>query len=1099
MKTGLRVLASLALALCGLLQTTTNIVHATGGGPSDQYTTAVELDAPAWYWPMQETTGSTAGEAGCLNGVVGGRPNTGIPCSPTNNGYTGAYPLTIGANITLSGPSLNYTGRTSMQFPGTGTTSASYLFRGASNPQGVSGQDISIEAWVSTTSSGTNTYFDNYNCSAAYARLQIDSGHPKLIWRDHGGSSTGTHTSSKTVNDGNGHYVIWVHSSSSNQWTLYVDGLSSPETFSATFGGNLVENASLFVIGAQYMQGACSTTASNNFNGYVSDVAWYGNALTTTQISNHYSAAIPPTPTPTPTNTPTSTPTPTPTPTNTPTSTPTNTPTPTITPTATPTPTITPTPIPATITASCNNPFPTDSIAQSIISNQPSFYWPLAECSGNTTMHDYGCVGFAISATPQFQCTVYNNDGNGFGGGIYSYNMTKGGSVQSGVPIAPLNSSGRTVASFPGVGTTSSVIVGRAPGNDGAISFGYDMTITAWVATTSNGTQVVFTNYGCVVGFVSLRISGGFPQIAYRDTNGVPANGATATSAKAINDGQPHYIAAVHSHTFDTWTIYVDNDNNPESFSAPTNATFASNGDMMTIGGMVLCDSTIDFPFNGRIGDVAIYNTALTSSQISGQPGASGIGTFVISGSACVVANNPTTQAQPDCTNAQAPHPLVGSLIIASSSNNSNIGTGITNSSGDYTFNANVQFGTTITVQIAQYGPNASAGSGWYPLGGSYLVQIPPVGPLQNLSLDFQYVVPQAPNSTWWHISGGSFGSTGYQVPCLNRIGLPCNPGGTGGGGAFGTVAVALMVPMFGPIGVTGGVVDKPFLPGGDYTNTFTIDLTNPNGSSSTVLVSDDQNPPIFGNANTTTVTIPAQTTTTVAVIGTGGFTTTVGEVVVTNTYPLQETTQPVEIGGTLPAPITTTGEIIGGSTPIAVGVCSGPNGQTTIANSPIGALSAMLQCLFIPSISIDTILDGAIAELQTRVGFSDAFAIIGYICNRTDSAQPCDISGGMFGLGTAGTQWEPCFRFDIPATFTVGGGVSTWYRYTQPEGPDPPICIVIDSTNPIVIILRPLISVAIVLFGLLALTGMVISFVKGGSPSSDQPSETAGVESEVI
>jgi hypothetical protein len=1069
----LKIIASVALVSLSFFHAATPVYASV---PTDNLANAIMADSPAHYWPLNESAG-----AGTVTdyGSGGNSPRT----------------LTVNSAVTMGAASIDLF-RTSASLPGTPSTAiiAATSFEGESSIA-----NNTWEVFIKTSvSSGVIAIWSDYACATdGFFTLSISNGNPRIVVRnDTGGDSVHTITSTKSVSDGNPHYIAWVHdnSSSSNALTLYVDGTSSPEVWpSSTVGSGNWHNTS----GNGTRVGATYDCSGNSqvFTGNISDIVYTESALGSTRINAHYIAQVPtPTPTPTSTNTPTPTPTntftPTPTPTNT------NTPLPTSTPTATPTvtntPTQTPTPLPATVVATCDNPYPTDQTAQIILSNAPSFYWPLNECAGNNTIHDYGCGGFVINGVPTQQCTVNNNDGT-IGGGQPVYPLGRGPNVSVGVPIAPLNDSGRTVGSFPGTGTTSASVALRGAGNE-TWTFSPNMSISAWISTTSSSTETIFTNYGCEEGYISFRINGGSLQVVSRDSGGGQPNGIVATSAKPINDGNPHYVAAVHSSN-GTWVLYVDTVTNPESFDVPVPNSLVSNGNFLIIGGMYQCDGTFIYPFNGRIGDVAIYNTALTPQQIAGgsQATSGGLGSFTISGNVCVLANNATTQAQPVCADAQAPKPLIGSMIIASSPSNPQLGLGITNNSGFYTFVTNAQYGSTITVSIAQFGPNATAGLGWYPIGGSYIVQIPSVGPLQNLSLDFQYVVPESPNATWWHVSGGSFGSPGYQVPCLNKI-LACNPGGAGGGGAFGTVAVALMVPMFGPVGITGGVADKPSLPDGVITNTFRVDLTNPTTSSSTVLSSDDDQAPIFGNANTTTIIIPAGTTTTIPIVGTGGFTTTVGEVVVTNTVPLQETTQPVEVEGTLPAPITVTGEIVGGVTPYPLGACAGNAGGTTIAASPLGALSAMLQCLFIPTLSINDILDPAIEELKTRVGFADAYEIITFMCNRTDLSQPCDMTNGPWGIGTAGTQWEPCFRFDIPHTFDpTTHAVTTWYRHTAPEGPDDPLCIIIDSANPIVVILKPLISLSLIIFGLIAITGMVLSFVQGGGSSGQTMSDDQG------
>ena len=222
----------------------------------DTYTPQVGKDSPIAYWPLNETTGSTAYD------FAGFGHDAAIMNSPTL-GVAGPRPPSF--------PGFS-AGTTAYQFDGVG----SYVDCGT-GPALAGTTDFTLEAWVNTTSttfarliqqrSGYNgEYMFDINADGSVAFTIYGEGNYQY------GFST-----SARVNDGKWHHIVAVRSSTNG--FIYIDGWLAAQasgtvraldpTFTVGLGKDIRDNVSFF-------------------NGQLASVAIYNKALSSGQVINHY-------------------------------------------------------------------------------------------------------------------------------------------------------------------------------------------------------------------------------------------------------------------------------------------------------------------------------------------------------------------------------------------------------------------------------------------------------------------------------------------------------------------------------------------------------------------------------------------------------------------------------------------------------------------------------------------------------------------------------------------------------------------------------------------------------------------------------------------
>jgi hypothetical protein len=232
--------------------------------PIDYYLQTVLADSPLGFWPLNETSGSTA------TGSVGGR-NLTYRNSPT---------------LAVAGPG----GRTGVTFNGTNQTAdsadqAAFARR--------SSDAWSIEAWIKYTDTGTSikTFLTWRGTTAVtedeVGSLSLNDG---VAGRLSVGAPTGALSRLKVHSDGGWNDGEWHHvvgTGASGQPTkLYVDGVLRGTDTTARYFNN--SNARRVAVGSNI---ASTNTYSQHASCSVTVAAIYGIELTAAQVLAHYTAA----------------------------------------------------------------------------------------------------------------------------------------------------------------------------------------------------------------------------------------------------------------------------------------------------------------------------------------------------------------------------------------------------------------------------------------------------------------------------------------------------------------------------------------------------------------------------------------------------------------------------------------------------------------------------------------------------------------------------------------------------------------------------------------------------------------------------------------
>jgi hypothetical protein len=154
-------------------------------------------------------------------------------------------------------------------------------------------------------------------------------------------------------------------------------------------------------------------------------------------------------------------------------------------------------------------------------------------------------------------------------------------------------------------------------GDVSAINSVSAFSVTAWFRTNTSATMYILSGVGSAGGFYDgfqVYLSSGNPHLAVG--NGASGyDGAKNTSANLIDDTW-HHVAAIMDGS--TYTVYVDGSStgSTDIGNGPTiTTTTATNGDDFKIGARF--DDNNTFAFAGYVDDVAVFNRALTSTELS--------------------------------------------------------------------------------------------------------------------------------------------------------------------------------------------------------------------------------------------------------------------------------------------------------------------------------------------------------------------------------------------------------------------------------------------------------------------------------------------------
>jgi hypothetical protein len=232
-----------------------------GSGPSlSSYDQAALADGPQYYWPYNETSGSTAADiANGENGAIGSGVTKGDP-----GAVTGA-------------PDKSY------RFAGTSTGTVSTT---TARP---APQIFSVEAWFKTTSTSGGKIIGfgdkQSGLSTAYDR-QLYLGNTGKLSFGVNPNAKKVLTSSASYNNGAWHHAVGTLSPAGQ--FLYVDGVQVGSDTAKTFNAQV--NTGYWRVGGDATSGWAGAGTSAYLAGNIDNPAVYPVALTAAQVSTHYAA-----------------------------------------------------------------------------------------------------------------------------------------------------------------------------------------------------------------------------------------------------------------------------------------------------------------------------------------------------------------------------------------------------------------------------------------------------------------------------------------------------------------------------------------------------------------------------------------------------------------------------------------------------------------------------------------------------------------------------------------------------------------------------------------------------------------------------------------
>jgi RHS repeat-associated protein len=225
------------------------------------YSATVLNDHPANYWRLGDSAGVTPtarDEQEGVDGTYSGSPTYGV---------SGALNGDVNNAVNFGGGS----------------------FIDLANPISFGSNDFTVEAWFNTSSAAANQQIweSDYTGTPAQPQdvsLALVNGKAQLKVEDASGA-TALVTSTSTYNNGAWHYIAAVRSG--NTFSIYLDGTSVGSTTQTI--GNLDVSGSIPRIGDGQTTNSNSHD-SNFFGGSLDEVAVYGAALNTSQVTTHYNA-----------------------------------------------------------------------------------------------------------------------------------------------------------------------------------------------------------------------------------------------------------------------------------------------------------------------------------------------------------------------------------------------------------------------------------------------------------------------------------------------------------------------------------------------------------------------------------------------------------------------------------------------------------------------------------------------------------------------------------------------------------------------------------------------------------------------------------------
>jgi hypothetical protein len=161
-------------------------------------------------------------------------------------------------------------------------------------------------------------------------------------------------------------------------------------------------------------------------------------------------------------------------------------------------------------------------------------------------------------------------------------------------------------------GTDDRMECGDVSGLSGITEF----SVSAWFRTNTSATMYILSSVGTGGDFYdgfNLYLSSGNPNFVVGNGGSV-YDGAKNTSANLIDDSWHHVVGIMNGSTY---TVYVDGSSigSANVGNGTVSTTPSTNGGDFKIGARY--DDNNTFAFNGYLDDVAVFNRALTSTDVS--------------------------------------------------------------------------------------------------------------------------------------------------------------------------------------------------------------------------------------------------------------------------------------------------------------------------------------------------------------------------------------------------------------------------------------------------------------------------------------------------
>ena len=258
---------------------------------ADPYATEVNADSPLLWLRLQETDANnlTVTNSGSLSSAANGT-RTSNPLKPV-----GSPIPTVGA-----GPSPTRSGATSYLFDGTAgmvavpisATQNQALIPATSGATQDATKALTAEAWIylltapnATTYYAVSGIYDGTNYNWVFQiygpRLCFYPGFNKV------------QCATNVISPGQWYHIAATYSgantaNATGDTRLYINGVAQPYDISSTVAIAPKAVAAGTVLGV----GGVSTTSYEHFPGYISEVAFYGSALSAQRINAHYNASL---------------------------------------------------------------------------------------------------------------------------------------------------------------------------------------------------------------------------------------------------------------------------------------------------------------------------------------------------------------------------------------------------------------------------------------------------------------------------------------------------------------------------------------------------------------------------------------------------------------------------------------------------------------------------------------------------------------------------------------------------------------------------------------------------------------------------------------